>query len=55
MSQVRELIFGSEMPPRSAVRLISAIQPEAPERQQWPDSVEKRIKNHATSAGLRYN
>jgi hypothetical protein len=35
MSQDRELIFGSEKHPRVAVRLIAAIQPEAPERQQW--------------------
>jgi hypothetical protein len=32
MSQVRELIFGNEMFPRAAVRLIAAIQQETPER-----------------------
>ncbi len=38
MSQVRELMFVSETPVRSAVPLIAAVQPGAPGRQQRPTS-----------------
>ena len=38
MSQARDLTFGIEKPPRSAIRHIAAIQPETPKRQLWPTS-----------------
>ena len=43
MSQVRDLTFGIEKPPRSAIRHIAAIQPETPKRQLWPTTVPSQL------------
>jgi hypothetical protein len=49
MSQVKDLTFGIEKLPRSAIRHIAAIQPETPKRQLRPmsrrsvDKVERRV------------
>jgi hypothetical protein len=67
MSQFRDLTIGIEKPPRSAIRFIAVIQPDAPKRQLrpttvpsqqspkwalWRNSLDVRARNAPTGMGI---